>query len=199
VPQVADFCEQHFGEIVRPHLPRLLNRARDILGSDDLAWDAVQEALLSLWREGAFPQNLRGWLLRTVVYRSLHLSRTSGRRRKHETAACAANGECSHRDDPEVVVANRELCQRVHDAIEELPADFHRAFVLREVECLDYEAIAGQLQIPLGTVRSRLNRARAALRDALRSVLCPAEDSQLAQPCRASHCGCVQGQRPLEN
>ena len=198
MPHVADLREQCFGEIVRPHLPHLVSRARTILGCEDLAWDAVQETLVSLWSEVEFPENLHGWLLRAVVYRSLHLSRTRRRRRKHEAAACCAHCEESRRDDPEVIVADRELRTLVEEAVATLPDDFRRVFVLREVDRLDYEAIAELLDIPLGTVRSRLNRARAAPRESVQGVLFPSEERP-ETGCRSSQCGCVQGQRPLEN
>src|SRR5262245_29319224 len=69
------------------HLPRLLAVARRILGSDDLAWDAIQEALMCLWHEREEPRDLRGWLVRTVVHRSLHQVRSLERRRRHELSA----------------------------------------------------------------------------------------------------------------
>src|ERR1700675_3369432 len=76
--------EDQFAAVVHARLPRLQRLARRILHGEDLADDAVQEALLSLWKEGRMPQNPEGWLVRAVVLRSLHLNRSRRRRRGHE-------------------------------------------------------------------------------------------------------------------
>ena len=75
--------------LVAPHLGRLTEVAERILGSGEAADDAVQEALVTLWKAQAEPPNLQGWLVRTVVHRSLHARRTALRRRKWEERAGA--------------------------------------------------------------------------------------------------------------
>jgi DNA-directed RNA polymerase specialized sigma24 family protein len=87
-------------EATRPFLGRLTVIARRILVDEDLARDAVQEAMVSLWRETEMPKDLRAWLARTVVHRSLHLARCRSRRRRHEERARFDHAEISHRDDP---------------------------------------------------------------------------------------------------
>ncbi len=163
-------AEDCFAELVRPHLGCLLHRAEAILGSADLAWDAVQETLLTLWRQPERPSHLRPWLLRVVANRSLHLLRTHSRRRKHEERAHGA-AAFSDREDPCRILANRELERSLEEALAELADEQRTVFILRELDLLDYEAIADRLQVPLGTVRSRLNRARAALRERLQHTL----------------------------
>jgi RNA polymerase sigma-70 factor (ECF subfamily) len=158
---------EHFTEAVTPHLDRLVTAARGILGSDDLAWDAVQETLLSLWREEKLPLNLPAWLARAVFHRSLQCLRTRTRRRKHEERAASARLEGSWRDDPSWVAESREIRSTVETALAQLPDDQREVFVLRELEQLDYDSIAEVLQVPVGTVRSRLNRSRLALREIL--------------------------------
>ena len=76
--------EVQFAAVVQARLPRLQPLARRMLHGEDLADDAVQEALLSLWKEGRMPQNPEGWLVRAVVLRSLHLNRSRRRRRRYE-------------------------------------------------------------------------------------------------------------------
>src|SRR5947209_2763304 len=71
--------EDCYEEAIRPQLRRLVGVARGILGCEDLAWDAVQTSLVTLWRQEAFPRNPHGWLQQAVRNRSLHLLRTRSR------------------------------------------------------------------------------------------------------------------------
>jgi RNA polymerase sigma-70 factor (ECF subfamily) len=161
--QRRSFSHEFFAESYKPHLPHLLAVAGGILGSEDLAWDALQETLLALWHQTDLPPNPRAWLLRAVSYRSLHLRRCCSRCRKHELVAAALRPERCACNDPSVIAENCELCSELEEAVADLPPDQRRVFVLREMEQMDYGAIATLLRIPIGTVRSRLNRARARL------------------------------------
>lgn len=156
-----------FAEAVAPQLDRLQRLARRIVGSEDTAEDAVQEALTSLWREGRLPPNPTGWLSRAVVHRSLHLNRCRRRRRCHEERACTHRPENQQVGDALRTLESKELGLRIEAAVAQLPDRFREVFLLREVEQLDYEAIAETLRVPVGTVRSRLARSRAALQKAL--------------------------------
>jgi RNA polymerase sigma factor (sigma-70 family) len=141
--------------------------ARRVLGCDHLADDAVQEALLTLWRLDAPPPEPVGWLLRTVVHRSLHLRRTLLRRRRHEhafVACCPTHSDC---DNPLHTASAHELAERLEAAREALPAVHKQALDLYENGAGDYQALAERLGVPIGTVRSRLARARQALADAV--------------------------------
>ncbi len=156
--------EERFADSVRPVQGKLVSVARRILGRDDLAWEAVQEALVSLWLEKAPPPNPRAWLMHAVIYRSLHLARTDRRRRKHERLACHHRHEASSRDDPTAPVLAQEMRGMLMAALGKL-VDKHRlVLTLHLIDGLDYESIARKLGIPVGTVRSRLSRAREALR-----------------------------------
>lgn len=156
--------DERFAGIVRPVVGQLVHVARRILGSDDLAWEAVQEALLSLWLQGSPPPNPRAWLVRAVVHRSLHLGRSNRRRRQHEARACHRRAEASDQENPARLVLAEEARDALRAAVEEL-GDTHRLVLgLHLIEELDYESIARRLGIPIGTVRSRLSRAREALR-----------------------------------
>ncbi|MDB1144975.1 MAG: sigma-70 family RNA polymerase sigma factor [Alcaligenaceae bacterium] len=69
----------------------------------------------------------------------------------------------SDEDTPDRLLENKQLMQALSDALEDLPADLHHIMVLRELEGLSYDEIAKLLDIPIGTVRSRIFRARAVL------------------------------------
>jgi len=183
---------------VRPHLECLVWRALQILGSEDLAWDAVQETLLTLWRAQDMPRQIRGWLLRAVTHRSLHLRRTHGRRRKHEEGAAAQRRECDRRDAVHAL-ADQELHSGLEEAIAKLPDDYRLVFHLREVEGLDYHTIAARLRIPLGTVQSRLNRARSALRSLLGPEFQAAHDCWLCGSPEHGPACCPNGLQSLAN
>jgi RNA polymerase sigma-70 factor (ECF subfamily) len=165
-------CEGHwdiqFAELIGPMLGRLHRLARKILRSEDLAEDAVQEAIVSLWKEGRLPPNPAAWLSRTVIHRSLHLNRGRRRRDRHERQACLHRPEFDPGSEPLHAAQADEISASINQALSGLSERLRTVFVLREIEQLDYESIAAALQIPLGTVRSRLARSREALQQALR-------------------------------
>jgi RNA polymerase sigma factor (sigma-70 family) len=148
-------------EDVHCHLPLVLSAARSLLKSEDLAWDATQEALIALWKRAEPPENLEAWLLRTVRHRSLQLLRSQRRCERHERLACR---ECIGMvQNVGERIENSEACREVYQALDSLPPDQKQVFILREVEGLNYKDIAARLEAPMGTVRSRLSRARRAL------------------------------------
>jgi RNA polymerase sigma factor (sigma-70 family) len=174
-----------FAEATRPLLGHLVSIARRILGDEDAAWDAVQEALVSLWLHAEMPANLRAWLARAVVHKSLHLARSQSRRRKHEIQARFHHFEASDRDDPAHRLEENDLGRVLEDALSRIAPDQRTVLVLSVVEQMDYESIAIALQIPIGTVRSRMNRARGALRDLLIQSL--PDEYHLRRPGRPHH------------
>lgn len=155
--------DKYLCEVIHCHLDDMLAVARRLLGSPDLAWDAVQETLLTLWLESEAPEPLRGWLLRTVKNRSLHLLRTGRRRLYHETA-CACLRCLVSEDDAARRLEDREFAERVWTGVQELPEGFRLVFELREFMAMDYDAIAEELEVSVGTVRSRLHRSRRLIR-----------------------------------
>lgn len=144
-------------------LQRAHRTALALLGCDHLAADAVQEALVALWRQPTEPPDRRGWLVRAVVHRARHLRRTLSRRHRHECRAgdhCELHTDC---DNPLHQAHAHELGERLDAAVATLPREQRAPFELYVATGLDYRGIAGQLGLPIGTVRSRLHRARAAL------------------------------------
>jgi RNA polymerase sigma-70 factor (ECF subfamily) len=149
-----------------------LSRAAErILGCRDAACDAVQEALITFWLHPPAHAEQRAWLVRTVVHRSLHQRRTRKRRRHWEGQSVAAQPEDCPICNPQRELEQREVAVILERALGALPEPYRLAFIMREVEGRQYEVIARQLDIPVGTVRSRLNRARAALRVHVRAAL----------------------------
>jgi RNA polymerase sigma-70 factor (ECF subfamily) len=160
-----DSFDVSFSTRVRPHLGRMLSTARRILKSDDLAWDAVQESLITLWLRSECATAPRAWLIRTVLHRSLHHARLLRRRRHHEERVYRVESDASA--DPAHVANQGELMRELDDALGDLSPSFREVLLLRERDDLDYSEIAALLRVPIGTVRSRINRARGALKTRL--------------------------------
>lgn len=166
-PSPLDDADRQFAGTVEPVVDHLVRVARRIVASDDLAWEAVQEALVGLWQRDEPPPNPRAWLIRAVIHRSLHLRRTLLRRREHEARASKIRGELSDGDNPLRRLLAEEARTELRDAVAGLARNHRDVIALHMGEGLDYETIAARLNIPIGTVRSRLNRAREALRTAM--------------------------------
>jgi RNA polymerase sigma factor (sigma-70 family) len=158
-----------FEEAVLPHLDAAYNLARWLTRNTPDAEDVVQEAYLRAFRffDGFHGGNARTWLLtivRNTCYSWLEKNRS------HEAAA--AFDEQVHTDivesqDPETLLVRRADAQSLRKALEELPTTFREILVLVELEGLSYKQVAEMLRIPLGTVMSRLGRARYRLRKSL--------------------------------
>ncbi len=162
---------EQFAQTVRPLLDVMVTAARRVLSDEGAAWDAVQEALISLWREGEIPPNPRAWLLRAVTLRSLHLARTRARRWRHEGRARRERPEASYRYEPSQRLEYEEISRAMDQALSEIPPEFRDVLDLKTVAHMDYASIAEALQIPLGTVRSRLSRSRLAVRQILTRLM----------------------------
>ena len=156
--------QRKFEEQIGPHIPAVRATARRILGDGDDAADAVQEALIALWEIGPVPDHLRPWLIRTVVHRSLHSRRSKLRRTKWEDRGGETVMPCAF-CDPGKELEIRELLKDLENALSALSTDQRRVIELRDLQGLEYTEIAESLDIPVGTVRSRLNRARARVRE----------------------------------
>jgi len=155
---------QAFDRLVAAHEDRIYHAAYRITGNADDARDAAQETFLKVFRalpryrhESAFST----WLHRIAVNAAFDLVR----RRPQippvsldDVALPASSG------NPEPEAERSELQRRVHQALGRLAPDHRVIIVLRDLQGLAYEEIAEVLRIPVGTVRSRLSRARDALR-----------------------------------
>lgn len=150
--------------------------AEQILRTEEAAADAVQDALLKVHR--ALPRfedgNFRSWLLRIVTNTCYDHLRSLRRRPSvslddltDEQGIEFPDLQNHAQQNPETVVTQRESMQFLLNAIAELPAWHRDVVLLVDVHGYDYGETAEILQLPLGTVKSRLSRARSALRDAL--------------------------------
>lgn len=158
---------------VLPHLDTLYRVARRLTGEPADAEDLVQEALLKAWRgwAGFTPgSNARAWLL--TILRNAFVSRWRSRRREGTSVplddaepflAARGNGE----EDPEGRFFDQLMDAKVTRAVEALPDEYREAVVLSDLEGLPYAEVAEVLGVPVGTVKSRLFRARRRLQRTL--------------------------------
>ena len=162
-----------FEAVVLPHMRAGYNLARWLLRNDHDAEDVTQEAIVRAFRffDGFSGENPRAWLL-TVVRNSAYTFLQQNRARELSSefdevlhSELASNGRTS--ETPEVLVLRSAQQRFLNEAVEALPVEFREAFVLREMEGLSYKEIADVARIPIGTVMSRLSRARRQLQAAV--------------------------------
>jgi len=172
-----------FEELLRTHSGRLLAVTRRLLNNEEDARDAVQDAFLSAFRaidrfDGQ--ASLGTWLHRIAVNAALTRLRT---RRRHPEKRIEEllptfqdDGHQTRpvRDwpDPSAALQSEEAREAVRRHIEELPADYRTVLLLRDIEGLDTEDTARMLGLTVGAVKTRLHRARQALRTLLESDFC---------------------------
>lgn len=164
VPQAVPTWE----DIARHHGRFLYTVAYRLTGDDADAQDLVQEVLLRVRRglETYRPGSLEGWLSRITTNAFLDEVR---RRKRRPTVALPDDPDrvLGGADDVDAALAAMSLPDDIQSALRSLPDDFRVAIVLCDVVGLPYEEIAEHLGIPIGTVRSRIHRGRAALRGVL--------------------------------
>jgi RNA polymerase sigma-70 factor, ECF subfamily len=155
-------------EVARDHGRFLYTVAYRLTGNHDDAQDLVQEVLLRVRRGLATftPGSLEGWLSRITTNAFLDEVRKR-RRRPLEVVPDLPEPLVGVDDDPDAALAAQRLSDEIQDALRALPPDFRAAIVLCDVVGLDYAEIAATLDIPPGTVRSRIHRGRALLRKEL--------------------------------
>ena len=163
---------RRFEQQVLPHIDAAFNLARWLTRNDHDAEDVVQEAMLRAFRHF---ESLRGearpWLL--AIVRNACFSWIQRNRPAEVTAGLdgeAAEVASAPADGPEALLA-RELDRRMlNEAIAALPFQFREVLILRELEDLSYREIARIADVPIGTVMSRLARARRLLAESVRVI-----------------------------
>jgi RNA polymerase sigma factor (sigma-70 family) len=163
-----------FAKVFLPHLQQAYRLARWMTGSAVDAEDVVQEASLRAFRSirDCSGTNPRGWAL-AIVRNTANTWLTRNRRERVPLEANLADDAARDFDGnadvetPEVILLRKATVDEVRRAVDALPAPFREVIVLREIEELDYRQIAEIAGIPLGTVMSRLSRARSMLFKAL--------------------------------
>jgi len=181
VRRVQSGQTQAYGELVRRYQDRVFNTCWRICGHLEDARDLTQDAFLKAFENlDAFRQEsgFYTWVFRVAVNLSLSQRRSASRRRMASLESGAATGGTqaedlarrvrrSENDDPAQAASDADLQGRVAHALQILDDDHRAVVVLRDMEGLDYLQIGTILDIPPGTVKSRLHRARMALRAAL--------------------------------
>jgi len=164
-----------FGQLVLRYQDRLYNTMVRVVGHADDARDVVQEAFVqaflkleSFRHHSAFYT----WLYRIAFNVAASLSRRRRRATSVEQAREEVGREPVDRQvGPSEQLVQQERCQQVQKALAALSEEHRVVLILREMEGCCYETIAQMLDLPVGTVRSRLHRARLQLRDHLKEVL----------------------------
>jgi RNA polymerase sigma-70 factor (ECF subfamily) len=164
-----DELRSRFDQQIMPHLNDAYNLARWLVQNEQDAEDVVQEAFLRAFRffEGFHGDSGKAWLLKIV--RNVCWDRLAKRN---------AQGKSVALDDPSVTLADpapppaaaasqKNVVELVRAAIATLPDDFRTVIVLREMQGLSYKEIAEAMNVPVGTVMSRLARARQQLSEFL--------------------------------
>ncbi len=156
-----------YGELVRHHHPGVVNVVYRMCGDEGLAEDAAQEAFIRAWLNLSSFQpgtSLRNWLYRIAVNAALDALRREPQAPTIEVESLAMPDPLA---GPEALFLQKERALIVQRAILSLAETSRAILVLREYGGLSYQEIAAALDIPLGTVMSRLNYARERLKELL--------------------------------
>lgn len=169
-----------FNHLVLQYQDMVFAQAYRLVGDEDSAADIAQEAFISAYRNlsayrgGSF----KAWLLRIVTNAAYDELRR--RKRKPSTALEPLDSEdeevesprwlADTGESPEERVERAQLARAIQHCLDELPADFRVVVVLVDVQGLDYAEAAQVIRVPVGTVKSRLARARMRLRDCLQGL-----------------------------
>jgi RNA polymerase sigma-70 factor, ECF subfamily len=168
-----------FNSLVLAYQAMLYNTALRILGDEELAADATQEAFLSAFRAlnsyrgGSF----KAWLMRTVTNACYDELRRKKRRPTTPLEPDSSEGEdmdtprwlADPSAGPEQEFDKAELEHAIQHCLDNLPTEFRTVVVLADIQGLDYSEVARAARVPLGTIKSRLARARLRLRECLQS------------------------------
>ena len=182
VQRVQNGDQQAFALLVAKYQRRIFRLISRFVADPATAEDIAQETFLRAYRA---IRNFRGdsqfytWLYRIAVNTAKRSSASGARspvfsenaQKPEPDETFPRQGALSSMDTPEAVMASRELVNAVNAAMEELPEELRGAIVLREIEGLSYEEISQLLGCPVGTVRSRIFRAREAIARRLRPML----------------------------
>lgn len=168
-----------FGELVLKYQNRLFNTFLHVVGHTEDARDVVQEALVQAFLKlDSFRSESTFY---TWLYRIAFNVAITQRRKRRKLLSLESWGDnpaetCAEADNnPAENLERVERCRQVRRAIAQLPEEYRSLLVLREIDGCCYETIAEVLDLPIGTVRSRLHRARLQLREILKEMLAKEE------------------------
>lgn len=161
-----------FEILVRRHQKTIFNLVYRMLGDYDEAADIAQEAFLSAYRAiGGFrgDANFSTWLYRIALNHATTRRRSMTHWQQHTVPIETTEPACGHHLDPAAIVEQKEIQERVQKALNSLEPDEAMIILLKDLQDIPYEEVARVLEIPMGTVKSRLHRARQALKSRLAS------------------------------
>jgi len=180
VQRCAAGDEEACVELVNEHQRMVYQLGLHLLGDRDEALDLSQEVFLRVFRTiGRFrgQSALRTWIYRIVINQARNRQRWWKRRHRSEQVSLDEHleqfGDVSapvENATPDRVFGQKELASRIWQALERLPFEQRTAIILREIDGLRYDEIAFSLGVAVGTVKSRLTRAREALRAQLKEA-----------------------------
>jgi RNA polymerase sigma-70 factor, ECF subfamily len=170
-----------FEATVMPHLDAAYNLARWLVKDEHAAEDVVQDAYLRAFRyfDSFRGMDARPWLLgivRNSCYSWLETAkRSKGQVEFDEEREMDESADMTARhgraENPETLLMRKAEKAELNAAIRSLPTTFREVLILREIEEMPYDTIAAAMQIPIGTVMSRLSRARSLLRTTLETTM----------------------------
>lgn len=186
VRRVQSGDREAFSLLVSKYQRKLLRLIMRLVRDPAEAEDVAQEAFIKAYR--ALP-NFRGesafytWLYRIAVNTAKNWLMSQGRRMPvmseildEDTDSADELGLLQNHETPERLLMSKQIGETVNAAMDALPEDLRTAIALREIEGLSYEEIAQVMDCPIGTVRSRIFRAREAIAQSLRPLLDAAAD-----------------------
>lgn len=174
-----------FASIYRRHHAAIFRFARLMTGSDNTAEDVVQEAFLALMRDAGRYDASRGSISTYLYGIARHLTRRRLVRERRFVVLDGHGGiDVGTSSDPADRLDQQQQLERLRRAILALPSRFREVVVLCDLQDVSYADAAVTLACPLGTVRSRLHRARAMLARSMRDECVPSPAAERARPLR---------------
>lgn len=170
-----------FNRLVLEYQTSVFHLACRIMGEEASAADATQEAFINAYKHISYYRggSFRAWLFRIVTNACYDELRRRKRRPATSLEELTSSDDgpddasallVSKEESPEAFVQRREVGRAIQDCLDKLPADMRAVVVMSDIQGLDYSEIAESVDTALGTVKSRLSRARARLRDCLQNV-----------------------------
>ena len=170
--------EQAYIALVNRYKDKLINFVYRLVNDRDQAEDIIQDTMLKLYTHKHYYRNIAKFS--TWIYTIAgNFAKTELRKKK--TRKVTNNSQLGYEDrdydppssepSPQKLVEDDFINTKIHDAIDNLPEHFRIVTVLRDIEKLPYEEISSIVEIPLGTVKSRINRARLQLQKDLKELI----------------------------